>query len=53
MTIPDLIALAHARLANLTAQLTSANMIADAARVAQLEKEIADTQATLAALRGI
>jgi uncharacterized Rmd1/YagE family protein len=53
MTISDLIALANARLANLTAQLTSANALADAVRIAQLEEEIAKTQETLAALRGI
>jgi hypothetical protein len=50
MTIPDLIALAHARLANLTAQLTSAAMIADTARSTQLQKEIADTQETISKL---
>jgi hypothetical protein len=53
MTIPDLIALAHARLANLTAQRTSAASLGDAVRIAALDTEIAETEATLAALREI
>jgi hypothetical protein len=53
MTISDLISLALARIANLTAQRTSAASLGDAVRIAQLEKEIADTQDTLAALRGL
>jgi hypothetical protein len=53
MTISDLISLALARLANLTAQRTSAASLGDAVRIAQLDTEIAETEATLAALRGI
>jgi hypothetical protein len=53
MTISDLIALALARIANLTAQRTSAATLGDAALCAQIEAEIAKTEATLAALRGI
>jgi hypothetical protein len=53
MTILDLIALANARLANLTAQRTSAASLGDVSRIAQIDTEIAETEATLAALRGI
>jgi hypothetical protein len=53
MTISDLIALAIARLANLTAQRTSAVTLGDVVRIAQLDTEITETEATLAALRGI
>jgi hypothetical protein len=51
MTISDLIALALARLANLTAQRTSAGLLGDAALCAQIEAEIAKTEETLATLR--
>jgi hypothetical protein len=51
MTISDLISLALARIANLTAQRTSAASLGDAALCAQIEAEIAKTEETLATLR--
>ena len=53
MTISDLIALANARLANLTALRTSSQRLGDVARLEQIENEIAETEATLELLRGI
>jgi hypothetical protein len=53
MTISDLITLALARLANLTAQRTSAVTLGDVARIAQLDTEIAETEVTLAKLKAV
>lgn len=51
MTISDLIRLAEARLATLNSSHTTASRAGDTQRLAQIDAEIADTAATLAALR--
>lgn len=51
MTISDLIRLAEARLATLNGAHTTAARAGDTQRLAQLDAEIAETTATLAALR--
>lgn len=51
MTIADLLRLAEARLATLNSSHTTASRAGDTQRVAQLDAEIAETTATLAALR--
>jgi hypothetical protein len=53
MTIADLLGLAEARLSTLNGAHTTATRAGDAARVAQLDAEIAETTATLAALRSL
>jgi hypothetical protein len=53
MSISDLIRLAQNRLATLNSAWATADRDGDDARISQLETEIAETEATLAALRGI
>lgn len=53
MTPEDLIRLCEARLANLSQLKRSAEQIGDVPRVAALEVEIAQTEATLASLKGL
>jgi hypothetical protein len=53
MSISDLIRLAQNRLATLNSARATADRDGDADRVAALDTEIAETEATLAALRGI
>jgi hypothetical protein len=53
MTISDLILFTQARLATLNGARATASARGDAERVAQLDAEIAETETTLAALRGI
>ena len=53
MTIADLITLAANRLATLNNARATALALGDDARVAVIDAEIAETEATLAQLRGI
>lgn len=53
MSISDLIRLAQNRLATLNSARATADRDGDADRVAALDTEISETEATLAALRGI
>ena len=50
MTLDDLLSLASARLAHLDAMRAEAARVGDVARVAEIDVEAADTQATLTAL---
>ena len=51
MKIDDLLRLAEARLTTLNGAHTTASRLGDTQRLAQLDAEIAETTATLAALR--
>jgi hypothetical protein len=53
MTVIDLITLAQARLAALNTAMATALALGDAASIASLDAEIAETEATLAALRSL
>ena len=53
MTISDLIRLASNRLSTLNSAKATADQNGDVDRVAMLDAEIAETETTLAALRGI
>jgi len=53
MTIADLLRLAEARLATLNGTHATASRLGDTQHIAQIEAEIAETDATLAALRGL
>jgi hypothetical protein len=53
MTIADLLRLAEARLATLNGAHATASRLGDAQRMAQIDAEVAETTATLAALRGL
>lgn len=51
MTIPDLIALLEARLANLAQQRSTATALGDVAGVLRIDAEALETESTLASLR--
>jgi hypothetical protein len=50
MTIPELIALAQARLSHLNNRMASATMAGDVSAMAVLEQSIAETEDTIARL---
>lgn len=51
MTIADLLKLAQARLANLNGQRADAEAIGNTSAIERLDREIAETQATITALQ--